>query len=301
MYDDLGEYDRAFEHYLLGNKRSKVQFNLQQYEKKFKDIIYTYNYSYLEKRIQEGLAEELPVFIVGMPRSGSTLVEQVLASHSQVFGAGEIDDIHSIAETMGKRITPHAAYPDFMHSIPAPVLNGFAQSYITRMKGLSNNADVTRVINKQLMNFQYIGLISELFPKARIIHIRRNPLDTCLSCFFQNFSNGVAWSFNLDHLGRFYLLYQRMMEHWRHGVDINMIEIDYEDLVNNQEDVSRKIIAACGLKWQKNCLEFNKTKREVSTASFWQVRQPLYNRSISRWQNYEKHLEPLIRILERNQ
>ena len=297
IYDDIGEYDRAFKHFLQANRKSGRQCDMATYARRARDIVYVYSHRYLKHRAQWGLDDGSPIFIVGMPRCGSTLVEQVLASHSQVFGAGELPDIHSITGSMAERVQPRSEYPNFMVAIGKEVLQGYGKSYLQRIREVAKGQPYSYSVDKQLMNFFYLGLILEMFPRAKIVHVRRDPRDTCLSCFFHHFSDGVPYSFDLLNLGLFYTIYERVMEHWRDHLQGRMLEIRYEDFVANQEENTRKLLDYCQLPWEDDCLRFDKTKRAVSTASFWQVRQPVYQRAVGRWQNYQEQLRPLLNTL----
>jgi tetratricopeptide (TPR) repeat protein len=237
-----------------------------------------------------GSSSEMPVFIVGMPRSGTSLTEQILASHPLVAGAGELRNINAIAAELRRS----AGYP--LAPPPEAMLKDGAAAYLDRLADFSGEA--RRVTDKMPTNFAYLGLIARLFPNARVIHTRRDPMDTGLSCYFQNFHGGNnAYIYSLEGFAHFYHLYQRLMDHWRSVLPLKMLEFDYEALVGDQEGESRKMIEFVGLEWDDACLDFHKTERSVSTASKSQVRQPIYQSSVGAWRRFEARLGPLAKAL----
>jgi len=185
-----------------------------------------------------------------------------------------------------------------MEAITADHCEQLAKRYLDFIDALVPR-DAMLISNKMPANFQHLGLIALLFPEARIIHCMRDPLDTCLSCFFQQFAEGQYFTYDLESLGGYYRQYLRLMQHWRRVLlDTDMLEVRYEDLVADQEGVSRKMVEFCELQWDERCLRFHETRRLTATASYDQVRQPMYNRSVERWRHYERHLEPLRRALD---
>jgi tetratricopeptide (TPR) repeat protein len=237
-----------------------------------------------------GNPSQMPVFIVGMPRSGTSLVEQIAASHTQVFGAGELRDVGSIADAL----EAHAR--DCVAQELDPDLAGrLAGAYVAKL--LSLGAGKARVIDKLPDNILHLGMVGVLFPSARIIFCRRDPRDTILSCFFRKFDAEISWAYDLVDCGHRALEIERLAEHWRRVLPQRLLTIDYETLVGDLEGESRRLIEFLGLDWEPACLEFYKTDRPVLTASGWQVRQPLYTQSVGRWRHYERHLAPLLEIL----
>jgi hypothetical protein len=227
-----------------------------------------------------GDASEVPVFIVGMPRSGTTLVEQILASHGAVFGAGELTDVGAIAQALYRHTPGEPAYPACMSGLDGTAYAGFGASYVKRTRGLA--PDAGRIVDKNPLNFLHLGLIALMLPEARIVHCRRNPADVAVSCYFQNFTRGQEWAFDLGDIGRFHRAYERLMEHWRGVLASPMLELDYEAMVGDSEAESRRLVAFCGLEWDPACLAFHRARRPVRTASQWQVRQPIYAHSVER-------------------
>ncbi len=292
---DSKNYDDAFFHYQQANRFKNVTFDVKADRQETKSKIKFFNKDWVAAHKEFGLYSHTPIFIVGMPRSGTTLAEQILASHSDVFGAGELNDISSIIETLRKRTKRQHPDPFFLLETVDTDLLGFGLSYLKRLKELSNNH--ARVINKHPLNFKHIGLILLMFPNAKIIHTIRNPLDTCLSCFFQNFTKGQHYSFNLEHLAAFFNHYKVLINHWETLYPGKIFSFSYERLIFRQETITKELLNFCDLKWENQCLSFYETKRNVTTASKFQVRQPLYRGSLKRWRHYEAHLQPLIKAL----
>ena len=238
---------------------------------------------------------KLPVFIVGMPRSGTSLVEQILASHPQVCGAGELEDAHGMTVTLATMLGGKIAYPACLTSAKRRHLDELAQRYLAKLSKFSRTA--MRVTDKMPHNFMALGLIELLFPGAHIIHCKRDPVDTCLSIYGLEFNTNHPYADNLEHLGAYYLEYLRLMEHWKTVLSVPILEVQYEELVADQEGVSRQMVEFCGLPWDVRCLNFHQAERVVTTHSYDQVRRPIYKQSVARWKNYESHLAPLIAAL----
>ena len=296
-YDDLGQYDRAFSHYHEANELARPDFDRQQFVRLVERMEAWFPKSRFAAGAggDSGSPSQLPVFIVGMPRSGTTLVEQIIASHPQVYGCGELADTDLMAnELWGSRI----AEP--LVSSPPPGLQPqrlaqLAEAYLQRRRAVCG--DALRTTSKMPTNFFHLGLIALLFPKARVIHCRRDPLDTCLSCYFSDFKKSAPYHYRLEDLGFYYRLYLRLMDHWRAALPLAMLEVQYEELVGRPEELSRRMIDFCGLAWDDRCLRYYESRRPVQTSSVWQVRQPIYTTSIERWKHYIQHLEPLLRAL----
>ncbi|MEO0986482.1 MAG: sulfotransferase [Cyanobacteria bacterium J06639_14] len=291
-YDDRGEYDRAFFHYREGNAQLEDPFDPEALDAYVDELITVFNREMLTQRFTEGFENDLLVFIMGMPRSGTTLIEHVMAAHTVVFGAGELPYVNSISAQLTQYSGTQHSYPTCVRSVPAATLRGLGRALIDCLRPLSPQA--FRIVDKYPLNFFHAGLLTLLLPNARIVHCRRNALDTCLSCYFKRFrSSHQAFSNNLVHLGRYYRAYERLMTHWRHTLPNQMFEVDYKAMVTDHEATCRKLIDFIGLTWDPQCLRAHETKRTVTTASQLQVRQPVYRSSLDRWRNYEKHLGPL--------
>lgn len=297
IYDDIGEYADAFQQYQRGNKAAGRDFDGAAHRQRIKDTIYIYSRDYVKRRAVPGNDSEIPVFVVGMPRSGTTLIEQILASHSAIYGAGELNDMKAVARTTQDLSSVNLPYPNCIPQLTTASLRRLATTYLKRVVKLADDRKITRVVDKHPLNFQFLGLIFDLFPRAKVIHTRRDPLDTCLSCFFQNFTKGQDYSFDLKSLAHFFNDYKRLMEHWEQLYPERILAVDYESVIENQEAESRRMIEFCNLEWQDSCLQFYKTERVVKTASFMQVRQPIYKSSQGRWKRYADQLREVAMII----
>jgi tetratricopeptide (TPR) repeat protein len=286
-YADLGEHERSFQHFLAGRtlRRPSLVYDEKQWHFLHDRIQEIFTPSLMRSRAGAGDPSTVPIFIVGMPRSGTTLTEQIIASHPDVFGGGERTDLGTI-------VGP--TYPDRVPGTTQRALRKLGEAYVTRLTALAPAA--ARITDKLPANYIYIGLIRLAMPNARIIHMRRDPIDTCLSCFTTLFSRDhLPYVYDLGELGRYFRAYVRLMAHWRTllGPD-GFLEVDYETLVADFEPQARRIIDYCGLPWNDSCLAFHETQRTVRTASVVQVRQPIYNSSVGKWRPPDSILKPLL-------
>ncbi len=297
ILDDIGKHSEAFKHYVAGNRLANRKFDTRAFRESIKNLLYYCPRSFAERNAGSGIDSEAPVFIVGMPRSGTTLVEQILSSHSEVFGAGELNDMKFVAAKTQQLSKFEQGYPASLPGLQKEDYTNLGNAYLSRLQQLAGDAGFSRYIDKHPLNFQFVGLIYSMFPNARIIHTVRNPLDTCLSCFFQNFTKGQDYSFDLIALAHFYNDYRRVMEHWETIYPGKIYTVRYEDMVENQEAETRKLLEFMGLEFEQDCIDFHKTDRKVSTASFLQVRKPIYKSSKKRWVNYRQELSELARII----
>ncbi len=297
ILDDIGSHSQAFAHFKAGNRLAGRKFDASGFRRLVKDTIYICSASHAERLKRTGLDSDVPTFIIGMPRSGTTLVEQILSSHSGVFGAGELNDMKFIAAEAAALSSFDVAYPNCLPGLTRSDYNRLAQSYLSRLALASGGGDYQRIIDKHPLNFQFVGLILSMFPNARIVHTVRDPLDTCLSCFFQNFTKGQDYSFDLVTLAHFFNDYRRLMEHWESVYPGRIYTIRYEDIIDHQEQETRTLLDYMGLDFEEACIDFHKTERKVSTASFLQVRKPLYGSSRRRWMNYRDQLQALAKII----
>ena len=299
MCDDVGRYDEAFRYFDIANKSSDLVHRQDEVVARRSELMNLFAKEFFRQRKTYGVPSERPVFIVGMPRSGTTLCEQVLSAHPSIHGAGELDSIGRLWRAASD-LVPGAApkWPQALRDMTWFAVETLANRYLRELNDHSRTAD--RVINKMPHNFEHLGFIQLLFPKAKIIHCRREPLDSCLSIWTQNFNDGHSYARDLRDLGYYYREYMRLMDYWQTTLDLPILEVVYEDMIANQESVSRRIIDFVGLQWDPRCLEFHKVDRPVMTASSWQVRQPLYTGSKERWRNYDRHLAPLREGLEDN-
>jgi tetratricopeptide (TPR) repeat protein len=291
-FDDLGQYDNAFSNYRQANeltKRYGSSYDRAKLTQRVDRIISTFDAASLRQCYSGASASDLPVFIIGMPRSGTSLTEQILASHPAVFGGGEVTFWN-------------AAYDDYRDAelegrAGGDLIAGMARDYLEHLASLSGG--VPRVVDKMPANFMYAGLIHAVFPQARIIHMLRHPLDTCLSIYFQNFFNIGPYANDLDDLAHYYREYLRITRHWRAVLPATtLLEVPYEALIGDQEAWSRRMLDFIGLPWDPRCLDFHRTERVVITASKWQVRQRLTSASAGRWRHYEKYVAPLRHLLD---
>jgi tetratricopeptide (TPR) repeat protein len=289
---DIGQFDRSFDHvsHASALKRSRFAYAEGPALAFFQHLSAIFTGPSMAEKSRAGLCTPLPVFVIGMPRSGTTLVEQILASHEHVFGAGEIEDFKkAISQTFDR-------FPVSLEKVSAEQLLSLGQRYIDNVRVLAPAAE--RITDKSTQNWPFVGFINLALPNARIIHVRRDPIDTCLSAFFTLFAEGQAHTYDLAELGRYYRAYATLMAHWRSVVPQGvMLEIQYEDLVADFENQARRIIAHCGMPWDDACLAFHKAKRAVKTASAFQVRQPLYGSSVGHSRPYLPLLQPLIEAL----
>jgi len=293
MFDDCARYDQAFEHFGQANrlKHKRVRFDAEQHRRWSSKLIDVFAPAYFEGHAGLGVPSERPVFIVGMPRSGTTLVEQILASHPEVYGGDELTTIYETVCGLEKRIGSGAKYPEFVPSLDETALQWGARQYIDTLQSIDDQA--ARVTDKMPSNFLHLGIIAVMLPGARVIHCRRDAMDVCLSNFVQLFANGHYYSYDLSDIAVYYRGYEQIMSHWRAVLPIRMYEVQYEELVEDQERISRELVDYIGLDWDDRCLAFHETERAVRTASNWQVRQPIYKTARNRWKNYENHLTQL--------
>lgn len=294
---DVGNQQESFNHILQGNslKRQQIDYDEAMVIQRFERIKSVFTPELLLEKGGNGDPSPVPVFILGMPRSGTTLVEQILASHPSVFGAGELAEVGRLAASLSG---PNGTeFPEAIRTTSNDQLRELGGNYLRAIRGMAPEAE--RITDKMPANFLQVGFIHLILPNARIIHTRRDPRDTALSCFSILWPRGMEHTYDLAELGRYCRTYQMLMQHWSmvlpEGV---MLEVQYEDVVDNLEEQARRIVAHCGLEWDDACLEFHKTERSVRTASASQVRQPIYTNSVGRWRSLEAQLEPLLRGLE---
>lgn len=295
IFDDAGKYDEAFQAVQQAKALERPIFDRKAHSSQVDRIMALFSRSYLEVS-PSGSASELPVFIVGMPRSGTTLVEQILASHPRVHACGELNDIENLIARLPGILGLSLPYPQCVYALSPDQLRALAEEYLSARRQVCQ--DALRSTDKMPTNFMHLGLIARLFPKARVIHCRRQPLDVCLSCYLTNFVTPLACTYDLADLGFYYRQYEKLMGHWQKAVPLRMLEVPYENLVRDQQAVTRQILEFCGLPWDERCLHFHENDRVVRTSSSWQVRQPIYVTAVDRWKNYARHLEPLQKELE---
>jgi hypothetical protein len=284
--DDVNDFARAFQNFKRGNELLKTaaeDYDRRERSHLIDDLIRVYTREALSKIEIAESSSRKPVFVVGMPRSGTSLAEQIIASHPAAYGAGEL---YFWATVSAKNKGPTQAI------LSEPTRAKLAKDYLSILDGISANA--SRVVDKAPVNSDFLGLIYSVFPNARVIYMQRDPIDTCLSCYFQQFLAGLNFTFDLSDLVHYYREHRRIMAHWQAVLPPGFIlEVPYEELVADPETWSRKMLEFIGLEWDPRCLEFYTNKRQVATASAWQVRQKIYKNSVERWRNYEKFIGPL--------
>jgi len=301
VFDDQKRYAEAFKYYLNANSlqnKSFQKYDAKEDADKFNKLIEVFNYDFLRKHEQLGVNSNLPIIIVGMPRSATTLTEQILCSHPDVMGAGEVTFWGRARTAIPLRMNSDIPYPDCMHNITTELAKETADLYeATLRKIIGPNAHPRHITDKMPHNFLNVGLIAMLFPNVKIIHTLRDPIDTCLSIFFHNFNETHSYASDLVSLAQHYKQYQRLMQHWHTVLPGRIMDIHYADTISDPEYWTRKLIEHVELEWNDACLAPHKIDRSVRTFSNWQVRQPIYKTSNQRWKNYEEFLQPLIETL----
>jgi tetratricopeptide (TPR) repeat protein len=303
LLDQAGACDEAFAHFRQGNdlrrslaRQAGAGFDAAAHERLIDRLIAAFTPAYFRRVQGFGSDSEVPLFVVGVARSGTTLVEQILSCHPQVLGAGELPDVHRLTAALPAQLGTAEGYPECLAGVERGKVRALAERHLRRLTELGGAA--ARVADKWLENYLHLGLIATLFRRARVIHCRRDPLDVCLSCYCHNFTGlNYAFSWDLHDLGRYYRAYERLTAHWRDVLPLRVLEVAYEDLVADQEAVSRRLVAFCGLEWDERCLRFPDNPRSVRTASKVQVRRPIYTSSVGRWRRYAAHLRPLREAL----
>ena len=307
IYDDLKLYDQAIVYYFQANFLNELRFNSTDFEKKYQKIKEILNADYIRQfQIKAQDTSIIPLFIVGMARSGSSLIEQILLSHSKVATVGEGKAMGDILSTFPKRFDRFNDLLSCFDYMEKETLEKAAEHYLQIIKKAASNNEKF-IINKTPSNYMYLGLIKMMFPNAKIIHTQRHPGDTCLSCFFTNFHVGNSYSFDAPFLGYFYRKYHELMIHWHDVLENNFIyDLPYEALVSDPKKNIRALLAFCGLEEEKACFKHHEKKRYIATASYLQASQPIYKTSVNRWQYYRPwlrsplHIDDLIKLYEKN-
>lgn len=297
-YGDLKDYRRSFAHFLAGNaaKRATLAYDEASVFDLFDRIEAIFTRDLIAQKSGSGDPSRMPIFVIGMPRSGTTLIEQIIASHPLVHGAGELQTFNDVILTVRGPDGNALRYPDFVPALDAAALRQIGTRYVADVRKLAPSGE--RVTDKMPSNYYFAGLINLALPNAKIIHSVRNPVDTCISCFSKLFTAEQNHTYDLGELGRYYKRYEMLMAHWRRVLPAQTIlDVRYEDVVADLEKQARRIIEYCGLPWDDRCLSFHETERPVRTASATQVRQPIYKSAVGRWRVYEGQLEPLLRGL----
>jgi tetratricopeptide (TPR) repeat protein len=298
VLDSHGDYNEVADHLhqanalcRAGGQRRGKSYDPVGHTQLVDAIIATFTPEFFARVRGCGLQTERPVFIVGLPRSGTTLTEQILDSHSQVFGAGELPYIRETFEKLAADTNHTAAPLDFLPLLDRAACERIARHHLDRLCDLNDLAK--HIADKMPDNYLYLGLIATLFPRAKLIHCRRDLRDVAVSCWMTQFRQ-ITWASDIDHIASRFREYRRLMDHWRRVLPVPLLEIDYEHTVADLEGVARRLSAWCGLDWEPACLSFHQNRRPVRTASMTQVRQPIYHQSVARWKNYQSGLAPLF-------
>ncbi|TIX14237.1 MAG: tetratricopeptide repeat protein [Mesorhizobium sp.] len=295
VLNDLGRYDEAMDHFLKAKTFKTRDFDVHSYRRRIDSLIGLFDAGLVASKAGYGNPSEMPVFVLGMPRSGTTLTEQICSSHPEVHGAGELTKLGRMAASIGLKLEPGRSFGEAVRSMTIQQWHALAEEYLSYLRLYSPTAP--RIIDKIPHNFELVGLIGILFPNARIIHCGRDAIDNCLSCFFSNLQEGHKYSYDLETLGLVYREYDRLMRHWHTIFPGRIFENRYEDMIFDQEGQSRRLIDHLGLTWDDACLRFFDKVGSVRTISRWQVRQPIYTSSVKRWKNYQGRIQPLIDAL----
>ncbi|MBV9549299.1 MAG: sulfotransferase [Alphaproteobacteria bacterium] len=296
-YDEMGDFDRAFAHFEKANAAQREH----QPDTEAADVAWfesakrIFTPEFFIARAGSGSQSRVPIFVLGMPRSGTTLTEQIISSHPMVRGAGEVQDLEIATRIVRHRHQLKTEMPEVTAEFSADQLRELGDTYVARLQDRAPGSE--RITDKLLGNYNRIGLIQVALPNAVIIHCRRNPVDNCVSIYTNHFVESLEHANDLARLGRYYRRYHALMAHWRSVLPGRFLDVQYEDTVRDTEAIARQVIAWCGLEWDPRCLDFQKNARRVATLSITQVRQPVYTSSVERWRNYEKHLGPLLDAL----
>lgn len=295
ILNDLKRYDEAMDQFVKFNRTSGQDYDIGAYRQIVDHTIEAFSADVMASKAGDGDPTTVPVFIVGMPRSGTTLTEQICSSHPDVFGAGELPTLRLAASQIGLAKNAPGEFHSALSGLTSQRLRASAAEYLGYVRRLA--PDALRIVDKRPHNFELVGLIALLFPNARIIHCRRDAIDNCVSCFVTKFADKHGYNADLTTLGLYYREYDRLMRHWDVVLPGRIHQVSYEAMIADQEAESRRLIEFLGVPWDDACLRFHENDRAVVTASHWQVRQPLYQTSVKRWKNYVTKIQPLIDAL----
>ncbi len=295
-WEKLGEHTRSFEAHTRANQAVAIPFDRGEYKNLIDGLIDVFSKDFIADRSRHGNRSELPVFIAGMPRSGTTLVEQIIDAHPTAHGAGEAREIEDTAANLQRVLESNEPWPRSASDLEPQDIDRLARQYLDSVRRTARNAK--RVVNKSLENYRTLGLIAVLVPRATIIHCHRDPRDTCVSCYMSGIlPRPHPYISDLGDLGFAYRQYERLIAHWKQVLPMPILDVCYETLVDDLDGQARRIIDFCGLTWDDKCLEFHASGRTVRTASYEQVRQPIYRSSIGRYKGFEPHIGPLLKSL----
>lgn len=295
--EEAGRYDEAFASYERANALLKLPYDPRQTRARMERLMEICSRATLEALPRSADQSELPVFVIGMPRSATTLVDRIIDAHPRAAGGGELDILPQIADELSRRIGSNLGWPECIRDLDEGDVSRLSQEYLAALRRVSPEA--RRIADKQLGNDQTLGLASLLVPRARVIHCRRDPMDTCFSCFAHALAPTLhPYASDLSWLGHQYRLVERLLLHWRATLDLPWLTVEYEDLVEHPEPATRRIIEFCGLEWDERCLRFHEAAGHAHTLSYDQVRRPVYRSSVGRAKHFEAHLGPLREALQ---
>lgn len=297
LYDSIADYKNAFIHFDKANSYKYNDYDINIFNRDISKIINCLSKEKYREIPSSNNSSKDIIFILGMPRSGTSLIEQIISSHSKVYGGGELQNIVNIAGSMKFSGEALIQYPEILNGATGDVVDAYANQLVEVMQSLSPESQ--KITDKLPHNFLYIGLIHKLLPNAKIINCLRNPVDTCLSCYFQHFGGYHPYSYNLSHLAEYYQQYTRLMQHWQYELKIPIHNVQYENIVKDTEAEVRNILNYLELDWEDSCIEFYNHKREINTASYMQVTKKIYTGSMDRWRNYELYISELIKSLDK--
>ncbi len=299
ILDKQHNFQEAFENYARANQLKKGQGEKSGHLEDIKNSLSFFSPEVLKRLPHAANTSELPLFIVGMPRSGTTLVEQIIASHPEACGGGELPYINRFVYNLPGSSGTSENYPECLQSVDGKMLDAMATEYLDHLKRIC--PDAKRITDKLPHNFMWLGMIEIMFPHARVIHCVREPMDNCLSLYTtRGFNAHHSYAFDLEKLGEHYRKYEEIMSMWRNTLSLPMLEIQYESLVSDFENQVKRLVEFCGLDWNESCLHYHESERLSATLSYDQVRKPIYSSSVGRWRNYEDFLLPLKAALGRN-
>ena len=298
-WEDRGDFDRAWRYYDEGNRTQRMEENYDPVRTETMNdaLVQVFDRDFMAARAGQGHPSNEPIFIVGLPRSGSTLLEQILASHSQVEGTAELPYAGIVSNSIGRNRADGVNYPMAARDLDAGPLRQLGQDYLDLAR-IHRTEGCPRFIDKMPNNFPAVGFLQLVLPNAKIVDARRYPLDSCLSCYRQLFARGQSFTYDLTDIGEYFLQYQRMMDYWHETLPGRVLTVQYEDMVTDFDHQVRRLLDFCGLPFEEACVRFWETDRPVRTASSEQVRQPIYTQSIHRWRRYAQHLGELIEVLQ---
>jgi tetratricopeptide (TPR) repeat protein len=290
--EDMGDYEKAWHYYDTGNQRQRklVFHDPVAFEVRHEEIIEVFSDEFLAQHAGQGDESAAPIFIVGLPRSGSTLIEQILASHSQVEGTAELPTLGQLAASIGRYRRDNLQYPYAVRKLRTKDFRGYGRQYIDETSAF-RSTDKPHFTDKLPNNFSHVGLVHLILPNAKIINARRHPFDSCLGGYKQLFGKGQDFTYDMLELAGYYRQYHETMRHWHRMLPGKVLDVHYEETVTDLEAQVRRILAHCGLQFEEACVRFHETRRTIKTASSEQVRQPLYTSAVGYWRHYEKHLD----------